>query len=176
MFMQGIKRWLRSVFAWLTQTNEEERAQGQSIDSLYTGRTQETMYRSSMDSSRPRSQHIVTVSMEPVEDDEHPDWSPFENHEHTLPAFPSPLSSPSTDAIVAPGQSDDLDMSLPFSELYDHHDNQESRSLGAVSRKNQYSTDSKVTEPLATFSPDTQQRLEFLRYLVQRGIVNDDIS
>lgn len=160
MLTQGIKRWLQSLFAWWPWNRVEEMDYAQATDSLNRGIAQETMFRTAADGplTQPTQQNIITISIEPLQDEEIVEWPPFENRERTAP-FTPPIAS------VPPEETEEV---LLFGEFFGN------QQALADSRTFQ----EKTTELHATaesLEPTTQQRLEFLRYLIQRGIVSDDI-
>jgi len=162
MLTQGIKRWLQSLFAWWPWNRVEEMDYAQAIDSLNRGMAQETMFRTAIDGplTQPAGQNIITISIEPSKDEEIVEWPPFESRERTAPLTPPIASVP----------AEDIEEALPFSELYE--------SQQAVTGSKPFQEERKTQEPLASvepLEPTTRQRLEFLRYLIQRGIVSDDI-
>ena len=176
MLTQGIKRWLQSLFAWWPWRRAEEMDYAHPTGPLNRGTSSETLFRTAIDGphTQPAQQNIITISIEPFEDEEIVEWPPFENRERTTPSTPPifPTSPTSPTPPVSPVPMEEDEEALPFSELYEHQQalfeaQQEKKPETSVLQSSQVQR-----EPL---EPTTQQRLEFLRYLVQRGIVSDDI-
>ena len=185
MLTQGMKRWLQSLFAWWPW----KRADAADIDytpasgSLKQGTTQVSPFRTVIDGSlsrptrpaRPVLPTITTISIEPTEDDERTVWPSFENTDHTdYTDYIDHTTSLTSLPFVPVSEDEDRDSdSIFLSELYDNHlahTRQEDRKTQELSSQQERQ------ESLTGFAPATQQRLEFLRYLVQRGIISDDIK
>ncbi len=139
MITQGIKRWLRNLFAWWPWKAVPEDDYAQTPEALNKGISQETLFFTAVDG--PYAQPgITSVAVESVEED-----VVSESGRPTAEERSTPLSvSSAEDSIPAP-IIEEKPQVLPVLDA----------------------TQQGVPEPTH------QQRLEFLRYLVERGIVNE---
>ena len=173
MLMQGIKRWLHSLFAWWPWKRAEGMNYEQTIGPLNRGTTSETLFRPAADGpfAQPTGQNIITISIEPSEDDDDVEWPSFESRDSTAPLTP-PTSPTFFMPPVSPFPLEDDEAPLSFRELYEH---QQVAPISKASYGERKKADKQEAQMQHVFEPATQQRLEFLRYLIQRGIVSDDI-
>ena len=170
MLTQGIKRWLQSLFAWWPWRRAEEMDYTQTTGPLSRGTSSEMLFRTAIDGphTQPAQHTIITIPVEPFEDEEIVEWPPFENRERTSPLPPPTTSMPP----VSPVPMEEDEEALPFSELYEH----QQALMASKQEKTPEEQEAQPSQMQRELSePTTQQRLEFLRYLVQRGIVSDDI-
>ena len=173
MLSQGIKRWLHSLFAWWPWKRAKGMNYEQSTGSLNRGTTSETLFRTAADGpfAQPTGQNIITISIEPSEDNDIGEWPPFESRDSTAPLTP-PTSPTFFMPPVSPFPLDDDEESLSFRDIYEH---QQVVPFSRSSQGERKKAEKQEAQMQPVFEPATQQRLEFLRYLIQRGIVSDDI-
>lgn len=170
MLTQGIKRWLQSLFAWWPWRRAEEMDYAHPTGPLNRGTPSEMLFRTAIDGPHTQSaqQNIITISIEQFEDEEIVEWPPFENRERSAPLMPPITSTPP----VSPVPAEEDEEILPFSELYEQQQALTDSKQEKMPEASEAQSSLAQREPM---EPTPQQRLEFLRYLVQRGIVSDDI-
>ena len=142
MITQGIKRWLRNLFAWWPWKAVPEDTYAQTPETLNKGISQETLFFTTVDGpyAQPAQPGITSVAVEPVEEDVVPESARPTAEERSIPMS---ISS-AEDSLPAP----------------------------IIEEKPQVVPVLDATQQ-DTPEPTHQQRLEFLRYLVERGIVNE---
>ncbi len=146
MITQGIKRWLKSLFAWWPWGQSAEVDYAQASDTRMQSTTQETLFfTADGPHAQPAQPGITSVAVEPLEGEPQIESGRPPSEERSS----SPMT-PSTKPIV-----DENNTSSPILE-------EKPNAIQEIHANTQ--------ELLA---PTPQQRLEFLRYLVERGIVNE---
>jgi len=144
MITQGIKRWLQSLFAWWPWKSVPEDDYAQTPGTLNKGISQETLFFTTVDGPYAQPPQPGITSVA-VE--------PIEDD--VVPESSRPTAEERLFSQVKPTTEDSGSLPAPIRE--------EKRKV--------------VYEPSATVedtpAPTPQQRLEFLRYLVERGIVNE---
>ena len=143
MIMQGIKRWLHNLFAWWPWKTSSETDYAQTVSTPNKSNTQEALFFTAVDGSYAQPAQSGVTSVA-VE--------PLE--ESVLPEGVRPVSDERSPAQASVGESENI----PFLE-----------EKGKVGREG----DGVVQSIIAPAVPTPEQRLEFLRYLVERGIVNE---
>ncbi len=140
MITQGIKRWLRNLFAWWPWKAVPEDNYAQTAEALNKNSGQETLFFTAVDGphAQPAQPGITSVAVEPIEENVVP-----EGARPGIEERPVPMSISSAEETI------------PASSI-------EEKLQGAS-----------VPETQDMPTPTSQQRLEFLRYLVERGIVNE---
>lgn len=181
MLMQGIKRLLQSLFARWPWRRAEELDYAQATGPLNRGTVQESMFRKAVDGpfTQPFQQNITTISIQPSEEEDSIEWPSFESRERTHPLTPpfsstspiSPISPISPMPPMIPIFPEDIEEAFSSQEFYESQQAQQALTGLRKSQAERVLPESPI-EPL---EPATLQRLEFLRYLIQRGIVSDDI-
>jgi len=147
MITQGIKRWLKSLFAWWPWGQSAEADYAQASGTRMQSTTQETLFLPTADGphAQPAQPGITSVAVEPLEGEP--------QTESGRPLSEERSSSPMTPSIKPIVDENNT----PFPILEE--------------KKNAIQEVHANTQELP--APTPQQRLEFLRYLVERGIVNE---
>ena len=144
MITQGIKRWLQSLFAWWPWKSVSEDDYAQTPGTLNKGTSQEPLFFTTVDGPYAQPAQPGITSVA-VE--------PIE--EDVVPESGRPTAEERSFSVSKPTTEDSGSLPAPIIE--------EKRKT--------------VHEPSAVIEdtpvPTPQQRLEFLRYLVERGIVNE---
>ena len=144
MITQGIKRWLQSLFAWWPWKSVSEDDYAQTPGTLNKGTSQETLFFTTVDGPYAQPAQPGITSVA-VE--------PIE--EDVIPESGRPTAEERSFSMLKPTTEDSGSLPAPIIE--------EKRKT--------------VHEPGAAIEdtpvPTPQQRLEFLRYLVERGLVNE---
>ncbi len=152
MITQGIKRWLHSLFAWWPWKYSSETDYAQTRGTVNKGTAQETLFRTTVDGFTTQP-GITSVAVEPIEGEtiSETNWSTTEGRPEHLTSFThiTPSTTPSAEESGNPP--------LPTPE----------ETAKTKTGNSQVSRE--------TPAPTTEQRLEFLRYLVKRGIVSENI-
>ena len=144
MITQGIKRWLQSLFAWWPWKSVPEDDYAQTSETLNKGISQETLFFTTVDGPYAQPAQPGITSVA-VE--------PIEE-----------------DVISESGRSVAEERSVPMSVS----SAEDSNTIPAPIIEEKPEAVSELrTIPQETPNPTSQQRLEFLRYLVERGIVNE---
>ena len=144
MITQGIKHWLKNLFAWWPWGRMSANNYVQATNTTVQGTPQETLFFPTAEglSAQPTQPSTTSVAIEPLEEEPTPESGRPVSEE---PSFPTKTSfiKPSVDESI-----NILEEKLNTKQEPIH-----------------------TTQELPT--PTTEQRLEFLRYLVERGIVNE---
>ncbi|GAC1435479.1 MAG: hypothetical protein NVS4B1_28900 [Ktedonobacteraceae bacterium] len=146
MITQGIKRWLQSFFAWWPWKHVSEDDYAQTPGSLKKGNAQETLFFTTVDGpyAQPAQPGITSVAVEPL---------PIE--EDAVPESGWATAEERSFPLLKPIAEDSGSIPAPIVEEKIHLVHEHSAAV--------------QDRP----DPTPQQRLEFLRYLVERGIVNE---
>ena len=144
MITQGIKRWLQSLFAWWPWKSVSEDDYAQTPGTLNKGTSQETLFFTTVDGPYAQPAQPGITSVA-VE--------PIE--EDVVPESGRPMAEERSFPILKPTIEDSGSLPAPI-----------------IEEKKKAVQEPSVT-PQAMPDPTPQQRLEFLRYLVERGIVNE---
>ncbi len=153
MFTETIKRWLNNLFAWWPWRRSPESDYADTRSTLNKSTPPESLLRTTVDGPIPQ-QGATSVVVE---------------HAETRP--PLEMSRPATEerserSISPPPQPPQVSQSSSASE-----------ERADISRPTPVEA---ATEKTVTFqavpSPTPEQKLEFLRYLVKRGIVNEGFT
>lgn len=147
MISRAIKGWLQKVFAWWPWMNTPESSYTHPVSSINKSIVQDASMYTTVDGtvSQPGPSSVAVEHSEDEEIFTELSWAIPDSDEHPEPF--TPLS------LVVEEQSD---ITLPPSSEPNQHDT--------------------LTRDLSTISiptPTPAQKLEFLRYLVQRGHVNE---
>ncbi len=147
MITQGIKRWLKSLFAWWPWGQSAEADYAQASGTRMQSTTQETLFLTTADGpyTQPAQPSITSVAVEPLEEEPQIERGRPLSEERSS----SPIT-PSTKPIVDENNTPSSILEEKTEAIQEIHAN---------------------TQELP--APTPQQRLEFLRYLVERGIVNE---
>jgi len=153
MFTEAIKRWLHNLFAWWPWKRSPESDYADTHSTLNKSSAQESLFRSTVDGPLPQ-QGATSVVVE---------------HAETRP--PAEMSRPApeerSEHIVSP-PSQPLQASQTSPTLEERADISRSTPVEAVKER--------AVADAAVPSPTPEQKLEFLRYLVKRGIVNEGFT
>lgn len=146
MISKAIKRWLHKMFAWWPWRQSPAKEYAHAVHPLQAGTTIQEA------ASWPTGEGIVPQADPPTP----PRRSSFEQWPESPPQspFPPPLTPTPTNIS---GQADKPPLFLPAPQAG-------------------LSTRTKDDEDTAPASPNPQRQLEFLQYLVQRGLVNEGFS
>ena len=148
MVTQAIKNWLGKLFSWWPWKQPTEIEHTHVASPLNKGTTQEAISRSSIDGAAPQSQPGIVQRLSTIED-----WPerfvkpvpPPASSAFPETPFPTPLTSPIDKGDFTTDKAADI-----------------------------FSSDVPPTPaPMADHAPTFEQQLEFLHYLVERGIVNE---
>jgi hypothetical protein len=153
MFMDAIKRWLHNLFAWWPWKRSSESDYAGTLSTLNKSTTPESLLRTTVDGPIPQ-QGATSVVVE---------------HTETRP--PSEMSRPATEErserIVSPPQPPQASPTSPAS----------SEERADISRPSPVeAAKERAVAAEAVPSPTPEQKLEFLRYLVKHGIVNEGFA
>ena len=145
MITQGIKRWLQSLFAWWPWKSVSQDAYAQTAGTLNKGTAQETLFFTTVDGpyAQPAQPGITSVAVEPTEED-------------VVTESGRPTVEERSFSTLKPIAEDSGSIPAPIIE----------------EKKKTSAQETDATPPVMP-DPTPQQRLEFLRYLVERGIVNE---
>jgi hypothetical protein len=143
MITQGIKRWLKNLFAWWHWGRMSAANYVQATSTTVQGTQQETLFFPTAEglSAQPTQPSTTSVAIERLEEEPTPESG------RLIAEEPSPTKT----SFIQPS----IDESINILE------EKPKTKQEAVH----------TTQELLT--PTTEQRLEFLRYLVERGIVNE---
>ena len=153
MFTEAIKRWLNNLFAWWPWKWSPESDYTEACSTLNKSTAQESLFRSTVDGPIPQ-QGATSVVVE---------------HAETRP--PSEMSRPVTEErperiVSPPSRPPQPFPSSPTPE-----------ERADISRPTPVeATREKAAAAETVPSPTPEQKLEFLRYLVKRGIVNEGFT
>ena len=151
MITQTIKRWLHKMFAWWPWRRSPETEFTRTLGSANTGATQEPVLRTTMDGFTPLP-GVASVIVEQAGSGTSPDMSRPTTEERPERVIPSP-----------PPVIEENPASPPVSPP-------------AVPVETAKETPKPTRDVPATVPPTQEQLLEFLRYLVKRGIVNEGFA
>jgi hypothetical protein len=150
MFTETIKRWLNNLFAWWPWKWSPESNYANTRSTLNKSTPQESLLRTTVDGPIPQ-QGATSVVVE---------------HGETRP--PSEMSRPApeerSERIVSPPPQ----VSQPSSVPEERADISRPTPVEAATER--------TVASQAVPSPTPEQKLEFLRYLVKRGIVNEGFT
>jgi hypothetical protein len=150
MFAESITRWLHKLFAWWPWKRSPESDYAHSPKTLNMGATQEPLLRTTVDGPVPQS-GATSVVVEHTEAK-----PPSELNRPTAEERPERVvSSPAQPPQSSPASKERADMSRP----------------PPVEATQEGSLAAGTVPP-----PTPEQKLEFLRYLVRRGIVNEGFA
>ncbi len=146
MITQGIKRWLQSLFAWWPWGHSLEADYAQTAGTLNKGTTQETLFLTTVDGpyAQPTQPGTTSVAVEPIEED-------------TVTESGRPVSEDPSFSSMKPIPIVEDGGTIPVPILEEKKKTVRENNIDAQEMP----------------KPTPQQRLEFLRYLVERGIVNE---
>lgn len=155
MISQAIKRWLRKLFAWWSGT-EPEADYAHAVSIVNKSATQESSLRTFVDGSTSQP-GITSIAVEHAEDailseTNRPLPLPEERSEHPV----TPPSPPAPPQLAASTEQSNASRTMST---------EAGKEPIAVSREDHSPT-----------HPTTTQQLEFLRYLVRRGLVNEGFA
>lgn len=147
MIAQGIKRWLKSLFAWWPWERSSATDYAQVSGTVVQSTAQETLLFTTAEGPyiQPPQTGITSVAVEPLEEEPGSESRQFSSE---APSFSSktPLIKPIVD---------------------------ESSNSPSILEEKPIAKQEAIHNTQDTPTPTTEQRLEFLRYLVERGIVNE---
>jgi hypothetical protein len=147
MITQAIKGWLRKMFAWWPWKQSSSITYSHAVSSLSKGFSQEAAPRSTIDGVAPQAgitPRLSTIEEEwPVHVDQPQPYFPETGEPAERPLLPLPPSAP-----------------LPV-ELPEEKQGADTESVAGA------------REAARMQPPAPEQQLEFLQYLVRRGIVNE---
>jgi hypothetical protein len=149
MFAESIRRWLHKLFAWWPWKWSPESDYADTPNTLNKGSTQESLLRTTVDGPIPQSGTTSVVV------------------EHAEAKPPAELNRPTTEeraerVASPPPQSP---QSSPTSE-----------ERADISRPIPVEATQEKSLAAEAVPPTPEQKLEFLRYLVRRGIVNEGFA
>ncbi len=144
MITQGIKRWLQNLFAWWPWKSVSEDDYAQTPETPNKGTSQETLFFTTVDGPYAQPAQPGITSVA-VE--------PIE--EDVVPESGRPMAEERSFPMLKPTTEDSGSLPAPIIE---------------EKRKAVHEPDAGIEDIPA---PTPQQRLEFLRYLVERGLVNE---
>lgn len=144
MITQGIKRWLQSLFAWWPWRRSLEADYARTPGALNKGTMQETLFFTTVDGPYAQPAQPGITSVA-VE--------PIE--EDVVPESGRPTAEERSFPLLKPVAEDSGSILVPSVEEKIHPVHEHGAAVQG------------------TPDPTPQQRLEFLRYLVERGIVNE---
>ncbi len=149
MITQGIKRWLQNLFSWWPWKHSSETDYAHTASTLNKSTTQDALFFTAVDGTyaQPDTQLGTTsVAVEPLE------------------------ANTSSESIRPVSE----ERSFSSMKVFGEEANESSTSSIVEERKKvPREGDAAAQIPLIPATPTPQQRLEFLRYLVERGIVNE---
>jgi hypothetical protein len=153
MFTEAFKRWLSNLFAWWPWKRSPESNYAQTHSTLNKNAAQESLLRSTVDGPTPQ-QGATSVVVEHAETRLPSEMSRpvTEERPERIVSPPSPPPQPSPAPSIAEERSDI------------------SRPTPAEAARE------KAAAAEAVPPPTPEQKLEFLRYLVKRGIVNEGFT
>ncbi len=153
MLTQGIKRWLTKLFGWWPWKKQHERQYAQATNLLNKGAAQESIFRSTNDGAPPHS-GVAPLIVGQGETSQTSLSTIDEWPERVVQATP-----PSIEKVDPPQPPALLSITPP----------NDSSPIAEDISENANSLFSEGPPP----SPTPDQKLEFLQYLVNRGIVNE---
>ena len=153
MFTETIKRWLHNLFAWWPWKRSSESDYAEAHSTLNKSTVQESLFRSTVDGPMPQ-QGATSVVVEHVETRPPLEISRSANEERSE-RIVSPPPQPSQAFPPSPVSEERADISRPT-------------PVEVVKER--------AIADEAVPSPTPEQKLEFLRYLVKRGIVNEGFT
>ncbi len=144
MITQGIKRWLKNLFAWWPWVRTSATQYVQAPSTITQGSPQETLFLPTAEglSPQPAQPGTTSVAVEPLEQEPSPESRQLRSEEASFPTNTSSTQPKADENTSILGEK----QKTKAEATYTNHD---------------------------IPSPTTEQRLEFLRYLVERGIVNE---
>jgi hypothetical protein len=156
MITQAIKRWLNKLFGWLSWRKPPETEHARVGSSLNKGVTQESAAWPTSDGAAPQSGVAPLV------------LGQGETSCSTIDEWPESVIQPppptaNEELPPAPSTPTQLPMTPPAENAKTAINNFPEASLPAV-------------QPLTPPAPTGEQKLEFLHYLVKRGIVNEGFA
>jgi hypothetical protein len=154
MITQAIKNWLGKLFSWWPWKQPTEIEHTHVASPLNKGTTQEAISRSAIDGAAPQSQPGIAQRLSTIE--EWPDH------------FVKPVSPPPQPLSPPPASSDLLDTPFP-APLTSPVDKASTDKAADIFSSDVPSTPASMPGDAPTF----EHQLEFLHYLVKRGIVNE---
>ncbi len=160
MVTQAIKNWLRKLFAWWPWKQSPEIKHTHVASPLNKGTTQGTISRSAIDGVASQPQSGIAQRLSTIEE-----WP--ERVVKPLSSPPQPLSPPPT---LPPAASE-----LPETPLLPPLTSPLDKVKGSTDKAADiFSSDVPSTPaPMPGRAPTPEQQLEFLHYLVKRGIINE---
>jgi hypothetical protein len=153
MFTEAIKRWLRNLFAWWPWKLSPASYYAGTSSTLNKSTTQESLLRTAVDGPIPQ-QGATSVVVEHAETRPPSEMSRPANEERSE-RIVSPPPHPPQGSQPSPTSEERADISRPTPV------EAAKERAGAAE---------------AVSSPTPEQKLEFLRYLVKRGIVNEGFT
>ena len=157
MITQAIKRWLNKLFGWLSWRKAPETEYARVGSSLNKGITQESVVWPTSDGAAPQSGVAPLILGQGETSCSTIDEWP----ERTIQ--PPPPATANEEVQEAPPTPAQQPMTPPAESAKTAINNFPEASLPAV-------------QPLTPPAPSREQKLEFLHYLVKRGIVNEGFA
>ncbi|HZU65793.1 MAG TPA: hypothetical protein VFA09_00820 [Ktedonobacteraceae bacterium] len=151
MITQAIKNWLRGLFAWWPWKKSPQITYTPAISPLNKGLSQGSASRSAIDGFAPQAgitPRLSTVEEWPERVVQPQTYFPDASTHPERPLLPAPPPSPSNEQPEKKQAGDHKDTPL-------------------------HESPPAAKEPARPIPPTPEQQLEFLQYLVKRGIVNE---
>ena len=149
MVTQAIKNWLRKLFSWWPWKQSTEIEQTHGASPLNKGTTQEAISRSAIDGVASQPQPGIAQRLSIIE--EWPDRVVKPLSPTPQPLLPPPVASEFPETPLPPPLTSSVDKATDI-----------------------FASDVPSTPaPMPDRTPTPEQQLEFLHYLVKRGIVNE---
>ena len=157
MVTQAIKNWLSKLFSWWPWKQPAQIEPTHVASPLNKGTTQEAVSRSAIEGASSQSQPGIVQRLSTIEEWPEPFVKPVSPPPQPQPLSPPPISS-----------------ELPETPYPTSLDKGKEGSINRPLTEDIFSSDVPSTPaPMPGSAPTFEQQLEFLHYLVKRGIVNE---